>query len=81
MPVRFGEDANQFSLRKRNDGQVVAEFQHQASMEKITLSTLQLLEALACVDNCTANRPCGANIPGNSSLPSVAWSAIRTGRV
>lgn len=44
MPVRFGEDANQFSLRKRNDGQVVAEFQHQASTEKITLSTLQLLE-------------------------------------
>ena len=44
MPVRFGEDANQFSLRKRKDGQVVAEFQHQVSMEKITLSTLQLLE-------------------------------------
>lgn len=44
VPVRFGEDANYLTLRKRNDGQVVAEFQHEHSMEKITLSTLQLLE-------------------------------------
>jgi hypothetical protein len=44
VPVRFGVDANQFSLRKRNDGQVVAEFQHQGALEKITLTTLQLLE-------------------------------------
>jgi hypothetical protein len=44
VPVRFGEDADQVGLRKRNDGQVVAEFQHQGSMEKITLSTLQFLE-------------------------------------
>jgi hypothetical protein len=44
IPVRFGDDANHFSLRKRNDGQVVAEFEHEGSAEKITLSTLQLLE-------------------------------------
>src|SRR5579885_512882 len=44
IPVRFGDDANHFSLRKRNDGQVVAEFEHEGSTEKITLSTLQLLE-------------------------------------
>src|SRR5579885_2803922 len=44
VPVRFGIDANQFSLRKRNDGQVVAEFQHQGALEKITLTTLQVLE-------------------------------------
>jgi hypothetical protein len=44
VPVRFGDDANYLTLRKRNDGQVVAEFQHECSMEKITLSTLQLLE-------------------------------------
>ncbi len=44
VPVRFGDDANHFILRKRNDGQVIAEFKHEAWMEKITFSTLQLLE-------------------------------------
>src|SRR5579871_749535 len=44
VPIRFGEDANLLNLRRRNDGQVVAEFQHQGSMEKIVLSTLQLYE-------------------------------------
>jgi hypothetical protein len=44
IPVRFGDPANQFSLRKRNDGQVIAEFEHQRTMEKIVLSTLQLYE-------------------------------------
>jgi hypothetical protein len=44
VPVRFGDDANYLTLRKRNDGQVIAEFQYERSMEKMTLSTLQLLE-------------------------------------
>ena len=44
VPIRFGDDTNYFSLRKRNDGQVIAEFQSEGSIEKITLSTLQLLE-------------------------------------
>lgn len=49
VPIRFGDDANQFGLRKRNDGQVVAEFQYQDAAERIPVSTLQLyeLEALA----------------------------------
>jgi hypothetical protein len=44
IPIRFGDPASQFSLRKRNDGQVIAEFEHQRTMEKIVLSTLQLYE-------------------------------------
>jgi hypothetical protein len=44
VPVRFGDDATHVSPRKRNDGQVIAEFEHDGSAEKITLSTLQLLE-------------------------------------
>lgn len=44
VPVRFGDDATQVSLRKKNDGQVIAEFQHEGSTERVTLSTLQLLE-------------------------------------
>jgi hypothetical protein len=28
VPIRFGDEGNQFSLRKRTDGQVLAEFQH-----------------------------------------------------
>jgi hypothetical protein len=43
-PIRFGDEANQFSLRKRSDGQVLAEFQHQESVERVPLSTLQLYE-------------------------------------
>jgi hypothetical protein len=44
VPIRFGDEANQFSLRKRSDGQVLAEFQHQESVERVPLSTLQLYE-------------------------------------
>ncbi len=44
IPIRFGDEGNQFSLRRRNDGQVLAEFQHNGSMERIPLSTLQLYE-------------------------------------
>ena len=49
VPLHFGDERNQFSLRKRADGQVLAEFQHQESLERVPLSTLQLheLEILA----------------------------------
>jgi hypothetical protein len=44
VPVRFGDGSNQFSLRKRPDGQIAVEFQHEDSLERIPLSTLQLYE-------------------------------------
>ena len=44
IPIKFGGEVNQLSLRRRNDGQVLAEFQHDGAMERIALSTLQLYE-------------------------------------
>ena len=44
VPIRFGDEAYQFSLRKRPDGQILAEFQHEKSVERVPLSTLQLYE-------------------------------------
>src|SRR5207302_4094028 len=44
VPIRFGDEGNQSSLRKRTDGQVLAEFQHRESVERVPLSTLQLYE-------------------------------------
>lgn len=44
IPIKFGGDVNQLSLRRRNDGQVLAEFQHDGAMERVALSTLQLYE-------------------------------------
>ena len=44
IPIRFEYAGIQFGLRKRNDGQVLAEFHHDESMERIPLSTLQLYE-------------------------------------
>jgi hypothetical protein len=38
VPIRFGDEGNQFSLRKRTDGQVLAEFQHWESDERVPLS-------------------------------------------
>jgi hypothetical protein len=69
VPIRFGEDANLLNLRRRNDGQVVAEFQHHGSMEKIVLSTLQLyeLEILAQYALYRAFEP--VNIAVKSHLP------------
>jgi hypothetical protein len=43
-PIRFGEDGNQFTLKKRPDGQIVAEFQHQDDSERIPLSTIHVYE-------------------------------------
>ncbi len=49
VPIRFGDDGNQFTLRRRTDAQIAAEFQCQQSFERVPLSTLQLydLEILA----------------------------------
>jgi hypothetical protein len=44
IPIRFGDDGSHIGLRKRNDGQVLAEFDYGESMERIPLSTLQLYE-------------------------------------
>ena len=44
IPIKFGGEVNQLSLRRRNDGQILAEFQHDGAMERIAVSTLQLYE-------------------------------------
>jgi hypothetical protein len=44
IPIKFGSEEHQLGLRRRNDGQVLAEFQHDGAMERIALSTLQLYE-------------------------------------
>jgi hypothetical protein len=44
IPIRFEDAGIHFGLRKRNDGQVLAEFHHDESMERVPLSTLQLYE-------------------------------------
>jgi hypothetical protein len=44
VPLHSGGEGNQLSLRRRNDGQVMAEFQYQSSSERIPLSTLQVYE-------------------------------------
>lgn len=76
-PVRFGDEACQFSLRRRNDGQVVAEFQQQDSMERIPLSTLQLyeLEILAQYALHRAFEP--VIVPIRSQLPVEAATAAQ----
>lgn len=49
VPLSFGESDNRFTIKKRADGQVLAEFQHQGSCERTPLPTLKLhqLEILA----------------------------------
>lgn len=44
IPIRFGDETNHLGLRKRSEGQVLAEFHHGESMERLPLSTLQLYE-------------------------------------
>src|SRR5262249_51310140 len=77
IPIRFGDPANQFSLRKRNDGQVIAEFEHQRTMEKIVLSTLQLyeLEILAQYALHRAFEPAKVVVP--THLPPQAVTAAQ----
>lgn len=77
-PIRFGEEANQFSLRKRTDGQIVAEFQHQESIERVPLSTLQLhgLEILAQYALHRAFEPSDVNISHQVPPHSAAATPI-----
>src|SRR5579885_759249 len=42
VPLIFGESDNRFIIKKRADGQVVAEFQHKGSFERTPLPTLKL---------------------------------------
>ncbi len=77
VPIRFGDEANQLSLRKRNDGQVIAEFQHQDSIERIQLSTLQLyeLEILTQYALHRAFEPASVStgdLPSNQSVATIA---------
>src|SRR5437588_1980848 len=44
IPIKFGGEVNQLTLRRRTDGQVLAEFQYDGAMELVALSTLQLYE-------------------------------------
>ena len=75
IPIKFGGEVNQLSLRRRNDGQVLAEFQHDGAMERIALSTLQLyeLEILAQYALHRAFEPSG--FAAGSPLPSKTATA------
>src|SRR6266478_6583380 len=76
IPIRFGDDGNHIGLRKRNDGQVLAEFHYGESMERIPLSTLQLyeLEILAQFALHRAFEPSGF-AAGNPLSPETATAA------
>src|SRR5581483_7633194 len=78
IPIQFGDNANLFSFRRRNDGQVIAEFQHEGSMEKIVLSTLQLyeLEILAQYALYLAFEPAKIVMPSHLPPPAVAAAQI-----
>src|SRR5437879_10719705 len=78
VPIRFGDDTNQFSLRKRTDGQILAEFQHQESFERVPLSSLQLyeLEILAQYALHRAFEPANASV--RSQLPPQSVTAAQT---
>ena len=75
IPIRFGDDGNHVGLRRRNDGQVLAEFHYGESMERIPLSTLQLyeLEILAQSALHRAFEPSG--FAAGSPLPPEATAA------
>ena len=75
IPIKFGVEVNQLSLRRRNDGQVLAEFEHDGAMERIALSTLQLyeLEILAQFALHRAFEPSG--FAAGSPLPPGAATA------
>jgi hypothetical protein len=76
VPVRFG-DATQVSLRKKNDGQVIAEFEHEGSTERVTLSTLQLLELEILAQYALARAfepvsvPLRTHLPPSESVPAA----------
>lgn len=68
VPIRFGDEPNEFSLRKRSDGQVLAEFQYEGSSERTQLSILQLyeLEILAQYALHRAFEPTNVAIPSHA---------------
>jgi hypothetical protein len=76
IPINFGVEVNKLSLRRRNDGQVLAEFEHDGAMERIALSTLQLyeLEILAQFALHRAFEPSGF-AAGNPLPPGTATAA------
>ena len=78
VPIRFGDEANQFSLRKRSDGQVLVEFQHRESVERVPLSTLQLyeLEILAHYALHHAFEPSDVSLRSQVSPPSATAAQI-----
>lgn len=78
VPIRFGDDTNQFSLRKRTDGQILAEFHHQESFERVPVSSLQLheLEILAQYALHRAFEPASANVRTQLRSQSVIAAQI-----
>src|SRR6266436_4377234 len=75
IPIRFGSEPNQLGLRRRNDGQVLAEFEHDGAMERIALSTLQLYE-LEGLTQYPLHRACEAPSSGaGGSLPPETATA------
>src|SRR5438552_1443354 len=76
IPIKFGSEEHQLGLRRRNDGQVLAEFQHDGAMERIALSTLQLyeLEILAQYPLHRAFEP-SSFAAGNPLPPETATAA------
>jgi hypothetical protein len=77
IPIRFGDDANLFNLRRRNDGQVIAEFQHQGSMEKIVLSTLQILELEILAQYALHRAFEPVSVPAQNHLPPSTVTAAQ----
>jgi hypothetical protein len=77
-PIVYGDTVNQLRLRKRSDGQVMAEFEHQGAAEKIVLSTLQLyeLEVLAQYALHRAFEPMNVAIGTNRPPESVTAAQI-----
>src|SRR5215472_1802165 len=77
VPIRFGLEANQFSLRKRTDGQIVAEFQHQDSGERVVLSTLQMYELEILAQNALHRAFEPSNVSIRSELPPQAVTVVQ----
>jgi len=77
IPIKFGGEVNQLTLRRRTDGQVLAEFQYDGAMERVGLSTLQLyeLEILAQYTLHRAFEPAKVAIP--SHLPPETVTAAQ----
>ena len=77
IPIQFGNHANQLNFRRRNDGLVITEFEHEDASEKIVLSTLQLyeLEILSHYALHRAFEPAKVAVP--THLPPQALTAAQ----